>query len=456
MQSGNVTTPFGRRPMTLALVKRQFTTAEIKPGKTADKWKVFRDASEARASLGIQDRALAVLDALLTFYPEAELSRERAMIVFPSNAQLSVRAHGIAGTTLRRHLAALVEAGLIVRKDSANGKRYARKDRSGEIEDAYGFDLSPLLARAEELAEMAQQVAADRAKFRRAKETLSICRRDVRKLISAAMEERASGDWGAIELMYVALVGRIPRTPTIGDLQVILDEMQMLQSEVLNLLEMQMISEKTSTNAVGFERHIQNSHTESIHELEPCSEKELRAKTEVKPEPKREPLKAFPLGMVLQACPEIAMYGSDGAISSWRELMAAAVVVRSMLGVSPSAYQDACDAMGPENAAATMACILERAAHINSAGGYLRNLTTKAQRGEFSLGPMLMALMRANGASKLRSAGGAIRNVRSGSESRRATPATERTQRVEVCRSSQLPERARRATAVVACETFRG
>jgi len=77
--------------------------------------------------------------------------------------------------------------------------------------------------------------------------------------------------------------------------------------------------------------------------------------------------------------------------------MAAAVVVRSMLGVSPSAYQDACEVMGPENAAATIACILERAGHINSAGGYLRDLTSKARRAEFSLGPVLMALMRANG-----------------------------------------------------------
>lgn len=41
--------------------------------------------------------------------------------------------------------------------------------------------------------------------------------------------------------------------------------------------------------------------------------------------------------------------------------MSRRVVVRSMLGVSPSAYQDACEAMGQENVAATMACILERA-----------------------------------------------------------------------------------------------
>lgn len=66
-------------------------------------------------------------------------------------------------------------------------------------------------------------------------------------------------------------------------------------------------------------------------------------------------------------------------------------------GVSPSAYQEACDIMGPENAATVIACILERGGHINSAGGYLRDLTRRAERGEFSLGPMLMALMRANG-----------------------------------------------------------
>jgi replication initiation protein RepC len=40
--------------------------------------------------------------------------------------------------------------------------------------------------------------------------------------------------------------------------------------------------------------------------------------------------------------------------------------------------------------------MLERATHINSPGGYLRDLTRKGARGEFSLGPMLMALVRQN------------------------------------------------------------
>lgn len=55
--------------------------------------------------------------------------------------------------------------------------------------------------------------------------------------------------------------------------------------------------------------------------------------------------------------------------------------------------------MGQEIAAIVIACILQRAEHINSAGGYLRVLTDKARAGEFSVGPMLMAALKANGAT---------------------------------------------------------
>ncbi len=67
MQIGSVTTPFGRRPAKLSLVKRQIETREQSSRGEIDKWKVFRDACEARELLGVQDRALAVLNALLTF-----------------------------------------------------------------------------------------------------------------------------------------------------------------------------------------------------------------------------------------------------------------------------------------------------------------------------------------------------------------------------------------------------
>ena len=104
----------------------------------------------ARPTLGVSERALAVLNALMSFYPETTLTGEDDLIVFPSNEQLCLRTHGMPASTLRRQLAALVDAGLIVRRDSPNGKRYARKGRGGEIKLAFGFDLAPLVVRAEE------------------------------------------------------------------------------------------------------------------------------------------------------------------------------------------------------------------------------------------------------------------------------------------------------------------
>jgi replication initiation protein RepC len=82
--------------------------------------------------------------------------------------------------------------------------------------------------------------------------------------------------------------------------------------------------------------------------------------------------------------------------------MSAAVVIRTMLGVTSSAYQEACEVLGPENAAVVMACILERANLINSAGAYLRDLTRRAQRDEFSIGPMVMAALKATNQTHVR------------------------------------------------------
>ncbi|QSY97970.1 replication initiation protein RepC (plasmid) [Rhizobium bangladeshense] len=401
MHTESVTTPFGRRPMTLALVRRQQAVGEVSRSKAADKWKIFRDASAAMELLGLQSSSLAVLDALLSFYPEKELRADAQMVVFPSNIQLSLRAHSMPGSTLRRHLAALVDAGLIIRKDSANGKRFARKDAGGDIESAFGFDLSPLLARADELALLAQQVTARRTAYRNAKEKLTICRRDTRKLLTVAIEEGVEGDWQAAEDAYVRLVGSFPRSPTFAEVEDALESMEMLKEEILNRLETKENTENTSSNDAQNGRHIQNSNPESTIVFEPCSEKEQGAKPSIPAKPS-EPLKAFPLSVVLRACPQISDYAPSGTIANWRDLMSAAVVIRSMLGVSPSAYQEACEVMGPENAAVAMACIFERANLINSAGGYLRDLTRRAELSEFSLGPMIMALLKANGGTELK------------------------------------------------------
>jgi replication protein C-like len=54
---------------------------------------------------------------------------------------------------------------------------------------------------------------------------------------------------------------------------------------------------------------------------------------------------------------------------------------RPMLGISPSDWEEANEVLGPPDAAVVLAAILQRSSLINSAGGYLRNLTEKARGG---------------------------------------------------------------------------
>jgi replication initiation protein RepC len=396
MESGYATTPFGRRPMTLALVQANTASRKVPEGALVEKWQVYRWLCEGKTIIGVGDRALAVLSGLLSFYPDDQISEENGLMVFPSNAQLSLRAHGMADSTLRRNLAELVNCGLIIRRDSPNGKRFARKGKGGAVEEAFGFSLAPLLTRAAEFQHAAELVRADSRALKLMRERITLHRRDIHKLVEAAVDEGAPGDWGAIWRRFRAIVEAIPRRAGLPELEGIVAELTVLHDEVDRMLESFMNSTNPSANESQNERQQSDSNTDSTSAFEPALEQsgstvEPRQTTVEKP-------KGFPIGLVLKACPEIATYAVHG-IANWRDLMITAAQVRGYLGVSPSAYEEACHVMGQEVAAIVIACILQRARHINSAGGYLRVLTEKARAGQFSVGPMLMAALKANGAT---------------------------------------------------------
>jgi replication initiation protein RepC len=402
MESHTPTTPFGRRSLTLAHVATQIAASSRPPEKVVHKWKIFQAICRARPSLGVTERALSVLNALLTFHPETALTGEDDPVVFPSNHQLSLRAHGMPASTLRRHLAVLVDAGLIIRRDSPNGKRYARKGTSGEIEFAFGFDLSPLVVRSEEFECLAAAVEAEARAIKLARERITLCRRDIAKMIATGIEEgvptrrggQGPADWAEVHAGFRSIVEGIPRTATRAQLEAAAEELSQLADDVLNLLQTHVKTENMSANESRSERHIQNSNPDPLIDLEPGLRGSRAARAVPEPDTPRVAETAYPLGLVMKACPDIADY-AKGGISNWRDLLATAVVVRSMLGISPSAWEEAQTVMGEMQAAVVVACILQRGAAIRSAGGYLRGLTEKARAGEFSLGPILMSQVNA-------------------------------------------------------------
>jgi replication initiation protein RepC len=433
------TTPFGRRPLSLAMVASQAATENFasRPGVSetiVHKWRLFRALTEAKEPIGVTDRALSVLHALLSFHQETALtlpasgakageadSSSPGIVVFPSNKELSIRAHGMAPATLRRHLACLVDAGLIIRRDSPNGKRFARRGQGGAIEDAFGFDLTPLVARAEEIENVAEEVRAKNRAMALLREKITLTRRDIAKMIAAGLEEGVPGDWEGFHLRYANLSGRYARNLLRSDLEALASELTALAAEIRKLLENHVKPQNMSGNESQSERHIQNQIT-NIFDLEPCLQKgrgelsglddqnpgapsapepESSGAGAPKPDQKPGTLRTYPLGMVLDACPDILDFASGG-ISSWRDLASTAAVVRKAIGVSPDAWAQALEVLGEHDTSIVIAAILQRGDEIKSAGGYLRVLTAKARAGEFSLGPVLMALLRGKAAKAAR------------------------------------------------------
>jgi len=397
MQTHISTTPFGRRQMTLGMITSQLTAKSAPQGATVDKWKVFHSIRDAKELLGATDRSLTLLNALLSFYLESELSTEGDLIVWPSNEALTARANGMPPTTLRRHLAVLVDCGLIVRRDSPNGKRFARKGRGGEIEQAYGFDLSPLVARAQEFEDLAEAVRAEKKAFRVAKERLTLLRRDIVKLIDAGIEEGVPCNWGRVQQTYQMIIARLPRSAPRQLVEDICIDLHGLYVEIHEVLESFVKAQNLDANESHSGAHIQNSNSDPQSESkngtrnQPEADGNTEEADNVRSLPKRE----LPLGIVLDACPNLREIAHGGEIRHWRDLLAAADTVRPMLGISPSAWREACKVMGEQHAAITLAAIYQRADQINNAGGYLRSLTDRARDGKFSTWPMVMALLRA-------------------------------------------------------------
>src|SRR5690554_3405131 len=386
---------------------------------SAEKWQLLRALTEARAAYNLSDRTIAVLEALLSFHPARELDGSQPIIVFPSNAELSLRSRGMADATLRRHLAALVEAGLILRRDSPNGKRYVRRDASGEVESAFGFDLSPLALAAASIHAAAEEARAHTRRCQAVRTEISIHLRDTGKIIEAAIAEGRAGNWEHYSLQLMPLARRIARQASLEYLEARRNDLARLRAEVERAYLDALSEQEMSGNDLDSERHYQNSNTD--HQFENSSEKELKPKTEHlasvsggapddrneepiagwepgerprqrqgerAPETKGEPV---PLRYLMTVCPSLASYTRDG-ISGWQDVLRTTELVRSMLGISPDAWRKAREAMGDLSAAVTLAAILERADSIRSPGGYLRALTERAEQGKFSVRPMLAAL----------------------------------------------------------------
>lgn len=386
------TTPFGPRAVTAGLLAAHALAEAEAPLPSADKYTLLDDLRDARAAYAVTDRDLSVLAALLSFFPSRSLDEGEDLIVFPSNRALSGRAHGMAESTLRRHLAALVQAGLLLRHDSPNGKRYAARGRDGAVAYAYGFSFRPLLVKAVEIAEAAKQARAAADELRRLRAEAVVALRDAGKLLEYGQEKTPGAQWDAAEDGVRLARRKMRRRLDRATLEALHGEIIALSSDIrAKLAEPNALpknTEKVSGNAVETERHHQNSKTDPS-DSELCHEDGEEAGKVL-----NEGQPVLPLPLVCKACPDVALY-AEGEIRHWHHLLNAADRVRPMMGISADAWREAKGVMGPEHAAITIAAMLQRVDHIHNPGGYLRSLSRRAETSAFSPGPMVMALLKA-------------------------------------------------------------
>ncbi|MGH1467082.1 MAG: plasmid replication protein RepC, partial [Cognatishimia sp.] len=333
---------------------------------------------------GLNRSALTVLNALLSFHQGDVLADAKALVVFPSNRTLAGRAHAMPESTLRRNLGLLIKAGLITRHDSPNGKRYAVHGQGGEIARAFGFDLRPLLVRAEDIRDAAALVLRSEEDIKRAREKVMLLKRDCWKILDYARQGGLCGDWEALEAMLGTLAKQLRRQLKLSQL----DALCQLLTKTLQDIDGSITAKPQNTDKLNacdsqIERRIQSSNKDKL---------DSETAHETQKEPKLSDIKTVPMGLVMQACPDIATYATE-PIRHQHELIETAHFLHRMMGISPELWQQAMASMGQEAASVALACILQRVDSIKNPGGYLRALTQKAETGSFSVWPMVRALL---------------------------------------------------------------
>ncbi len=381
------------------------------------KSRAFVALKRVGAHIGLKAGDMMLLDTLGAFTQAQDWEEGQRPIVWASNAYLMEQT-GFSLSALKRHARHLAEIGVISFQDSANGKRWGRRDAEGRIVEAYGFDLSPLSARVEEFEALYAQVQAERELCQRLKRQITVARRMIRARIEAAVGGALRGPWTQFTGLFEELLDRLPRRHQASEqLERLLTWFKDLQERIeaaylkaANLVENPdnkdiQITKKTrkmDPREVISEPHIlitnqlnlvfgNSSETAETAGGVPNAPPEEQVDRELEDwvAEVRKKRAAIDLPTIMQACPEFASWARNmgGFLKDWGDLHRVVGQLRPMIGISEHAWSVAQDRMGPQVATAAFALVFEKhsAGEVASPGGYLRGMVEKAGAGELHL-----------------------------------------------------------------------
>jgi replication initiation protein RepC len=317
------------------------------------------------------------------------------VLVWPSNEYLCRRT-GLSVRAVRYGIRSLIDLRLIAPKDSANGKRFAIKNRGGEIVDVYGFDLTPVYDRAGEwVEEIREQELARKARSRLFDE-VTICRRAIQDVLAALAQRYPQAGAARVTDAFESLVAETPRRNLSHDeraLERVTDRWRRLRS----------LAEETFYSAASGGKTCSHIETKPSESLNRNLEQEASGEAELGESPSL-PYDIVPVELTVEACPAILEYVE--APRSEVDLVAAARVLRSTLGASPTVWSEASEKIGPLKAAAAVCLVLQlyendansSTPKIRNPGGYLRSVVRMVADGRMNLRYEMMTLIRKRGA----------------------------------------------------------
>src|SRR4051812_46670035 len=188
-------TPTGFRRLTPSLLRADHTANAFAglPDGVTGLGQLLAAFKAAAPRLGLSARLVHAVDWLFRFTQLQDWGRGGRPLVWPS-AAMQQEALGLSATRVKALNRALIEAGLVVMRDSPNGKRYGKRDSKGQIIEAYGFDLAPVAARHAEFVRLAEEAREERVLMGRLRRRATIARNGITQILETATEYGFAGD----------------------------------------------------------------------------------------------------------------------------------------------------------------------------------------------------------------------------------------------------------------------
>ncbi|NTI52839.1 replication protein C [Agrobacterium rhizogenes] len=392
---------------------RRSGSSMIRPSRT----QALQVAKRFASAIGLKAAKIALIDQLFAFSKTLDWSdTEIVPVVWPSN-ELLARRLGIKVSTLKYHLAGLVEAGLICYSDHPTYQRRGRRSEDGRIVEAYGINLSPIAAQYSELLDLADAADFEARKCKGLSNRRTLLRRGIAAIIEAARLELGSlnDEWNSL----LARLDRLREQRGRGSVELadVVDALVTLRAEAVDLLEA-LYDSRDSDTAVAKFRPLQTTaetpDSESCNDERNCADAQYTdengadgatayenkpAETSV-PGKRNTPASSsdddiinVSLPLLRSAFVHLSQMVPE-VFDHWAAFRSSGGLLCRLCYVNSQVYQEAVEVLGQDLAIVALALTAERNANgsVSNAGGYLRELVNRSRQGTLRLSRSLFGM----------------------------------------------------------------